>query len=362
MLSSGRYESKNPDGEIVTDDDKLVQLLLNPNKNQNGKQFLKEWLYFHLAHGYNYVNTECSSVGFEKKFATSNVSCELFNLDGDHIDFNSTNEFFDYFRKNKKTNTFNYKPLGLQTISVDDVIKFFDIRQDSKNPNKGVSRLISLKPHIDNYNLCLQTKANFLKGTGARIICLDGKTEDYGLDANVGTGQMDSSGNPITTTYKKILESQLQNLGLSNDSYGIAFMNLPIKVIHLSEGLEKIPFDSMTVESARTICNKFNIPKEFTNLTNEAAKFANRQSAMVEVIQNTIEPFGKDFTETICQYFNWPNTITLKYDHLPVFTENEGTKVETMNAYYDLYKKMFQDGSIDEKTFNEKIKSHGITD
>ncbi|WP_027381864.1 phage portal protein [Epilithonimonas caeni] len=356
VLSSGILKSVNSKGEDVTESDDLIKLLRNPNSNQNFSQFIEEWLYYHYSHGWNYIVPQNRSVGFETKL---NSGTQLFNCDPDYIDWNSLYSFvFNFFSKNEDLH-FSYRPLGFTRIKYSNVIPYFDVRQNPEKPYIGISRLLALKQNIQNYALAGQAKENMIKRSGSQIVSLDVKTfDDFGLDGEVGTGEIDKDGNPITTTHKKKLEKELRETGIGNNTYGVAFSTLPLKAFSLSDGLEKLDYDKLSVEDARVIINKYNLPKEFQNLTTESAKFANRQMAMIEVIQNTIEPLAQYFCEKISSFFKWENTIYIDYSHLPVFAENEKTKIETMKIKLEVLFSMFEKGLIDESKLKEKIQGY----
>lgn len=361
ILSSGILKSLDKEGVNVTDSDALVALLKNPNINQNFQQFIKEWLYYHYSHGWNYVVPQSSAVGFEKKLE-GKTQTQLFNCDPDLIvwDNSMLNFIFNFFKKESNTITFSYKPLGFKGIKYTNVISFFDVRQNSEKPYIGVSRLLSLKKQIQNYSLALQGKTNLIKRSGSQLVSLDNKTEDFGMDSMVGTGLFDKDGMPIMITHKEKLEQQIRETGIGNSSAGIIFANIPLKVQSLSDGLENIKFDEYGVQDSRVIFNKFNLPKEFQNITTESAKFMNRQAAMIEVIQNTIEPLGTSFCDRMKTYFNWENTITLDFSHLPVFSDNEQTKVTTQQAIVTMYQGLLEKGQITIEVFNQKLKENGI--
>lgn len=361
ILSSGILKSLDKEGVNVTDSDALVALLKNPNTNQNFQQFIKEWLYYHYSHGWNYVVPQSSAVGFEKKLE-GKTQTQLFNCDPDLIVWDNSilNFIFNFFKKESNTITFSYKPLGFKGIKYTNVISFFDVRQNSEKPYIGVSRLLSLKKQIQNYSLALQGKTNLIKRSGSQLVSLDNKTEDFGMDSMVGTGLFDKDGMPIMITHKEKLEQQIRETGIGNSSAGIIFANIPLKVQSLSDGLENIDFDGYGVQDSRVIFNKFNLPKEFQNITTESAKFMNRQAAMIEVIQNTIEPLGTSFCDRMKTYFNWENTITLDFSHLPVFSDNEQTKVTTQQAIVTMYQGLLEKGQITIEVFNQKLKENGI--
>ncbi|WDF48715.1 phage portal protein [Chryseobacterium sp. KACC 21268] len=351
-------KSKNNKGDDVTESDDLIKLLRNPNSNQNFGQFIEEWLYYHYSHGWNYIVPQNKSVGFESKL---NSGTQLFNCDPDFIDWNSLYSFvFNFFSKNDELH-FSYRPLGFSRIKYSNVIPYFDVRQNPEKPYIGISRLLALKQNIQNYSLAGQAKENMIKRSGSQIVSLDVKTfDDFGLDGEVGTGENDKDGNPITTTHKKKLEQELRDTGIGNNSLGVAFSTLPLKAFSLSDGLEKLDYDKLAVEDARVIVNKYNLPKEFQNLTLESAKFANRQMAMIEVIQNIIQPLAQNFCEKIQTFFKWENTIYIDYSHLPVFAENEKTKIETTKLKLDLLIQLFDKKLITHEELTAKINEYGI--
>lgn len=363
ILSSGILKSLDKEGNDVTDKDSLIALLKNPNENQNFQQFIKEWLYYHYSHGWNYVVPQSSAVGFEKRIGGS-TKTYLYNVDPDHQVFSDQTSFWGFFNLNvnSKEVSFDYKPLALKGIKYKNVISFFDVRQNSEKPWVGVSRLLALRQQIENYSLTLQGKENLIKRTGSILVSLDAaKNEDLGLDSGIGTGQFDKdTGAPVIITHKEKLEQDLRETSLGNGSMGIMFSTLPLKSQPLSAGLENVKFDDMAVEDARQILNKFNLPKEFQNLTKETAKFANRQLAMIEVIQNTIEPLASSFCDKMQTYFNWENKIVLDFSHLPVFADNENTKITTQQAQVNLYMGLFEKGRITEDELNKYLKEYGI--
>lgn len=365
ILSSGILKAKDKDEINVTDSDSLIQLLKNPNEYQNFKEFIKEWLYYHYAHGWNYVYPKSNSVGFEKDLTKNSEATKtrIYNLDPDHIVWRkSLSNFvlnFLGFLKDKSI-LFDYKPLGFAQIEYSNVIPFIDVRQNPEKPWTGISRLLSLKKQIQNFSNSLDGKENLLKRTGSILVSLDRTTEDMGLDSEIGTGLMDKEGNPITTTHKKNLENQIRNTGLGNDSKGVIFSILPLKSQPLSAGLENIDFDRYGDQDRRQINSKFNLPREFDSTFKDAPKFANRQLAFIEVIQNTIEPLAISFCDKMVSYFNHENKLVIDFSHLPVFADNKKTKIETQQLQFDLLVNLLDKGTITQNEFNEKIKDYGI--
>lgn len=360
ILSSGILKALDKDGNEATENDALIALLKNPNDNQNFQQFIKEWLYYHYSHGWNYIVPQSTSLGFEKKLGGS-AKTSLYNVDPDHIEWKSQSSFYNFF-KIKKDISFNYKPYSFNSIKYSEVIPFFDVRNNPEKPHIGISRLASLRLQIQNYSLSLQGDENLIKRSGSILVSLDSKSnEDMALDSAVGTGEFDKDGNPITATHKDKLEQQLRETGLGNGSLGVMFSTLPLKSQPLSSGLENIKFDEKMVGYARQMLNKFNVPLEFQNLTSTPSKYANRQMAMIEVIQNTIEPLADSFCDKIRSYFNWENSIKLDFSHLPIFSDNESTKITTQQAIVNLYAGLFEKGIITDTEFKLILKENGIT-
>lgn len=359
LLSSGKLKSYDKKGNEV-DNDELVGLLLKPNDNQDYKQFIKEWLYYLYAHGYEYIIPQSPSFGFENKLKSG---CQLFTPDPDNLLFNGSgfNLFSFWNAKRGKTVTFDYAPLNLKSVNYEDIIPFFDIRQNPKKPYTGVSRMLALKQQIQNYHLALQAKGNMIKRSGSQMIALDGKTEDWGLDGIIGTGQMDGAGNPITTTHKEKLERQIQSTGIGNNNMGIIFANLPLKVSSLSDGLEKIDYDKLLGQDARTMLNKYNVPKEFQNLIlSDVAKYDEKNSSLKFIIQNILQPLADTFCNKICSYYNWENTLKIDFSELPIFADTENTIIATQTSQFTLAKMLFDNGAIDENEFKKMLKDYGI--
>jgi len=364
ILSSGILKALDKNGEDVTENDALIALLKNPNENQNFQQFIKEWLYYHYSHGWNYIVPQSSAVGFEKRL-DGKTKTYIYNTDPDHMVFNDQTSFWGFLNlnTNSKEVAFDYKPLGFRGIKYKNVIPFFDVRQNSEKPWMGISRLLALRQQIENYSLSLQGKANLIKRSGSILVSLDAaKNEDLGLDSGIGTGQFDKdTGAPIVITHKERLEQDLRETSLGNGSMGIMFSTLPLKSQPLSSGLENIKFDELGGQDARQIMNKFNVPKEFQNLIlTDVAKYDEKNSSMKFILQNIIIPLAESFCKSMMKYFEWENTIVLGYDHLPVFSDNEQTVIETNQKVYDLYFKLFENKTIDEKEFKQKLQEYGI--
>lgn len=359
ILASGILKAKDKNGDDITDKSLIVNLLKNPNDNQNFIEFIKEWLYYLYSHGYTYQYPVSTSLGFEKKL-NGNSKTSIYNLDPDSYTWKNDTSFFGLIKS--KEIQFDYKPLQFANIGIKDVISYYDVRQNSAKPYTGVSRLLALKQQIQNYHLASQGEENLIKRSGSILVSLDAKTEDMGLDSSTGTGLFDKDGSPIMSTHKEKLEKELRETGLGNGSMGVMFSTLPLKSTPLSAGLENIKFNELMIQNARQILNKYNVPKEFQNLTVESAKFANRQMAMIEVVQNTVQPLGNSFCSKIMGYFNnIEEYIYLDYSHLPVFSENESTKISTQQAIVNLYSGLFEKHIITDADFKLILKEYGIT-
>ena len=82
--------------------------------------------------------------------------------------------------------------------------------------------------------------------------------------------------------------------------------------------------------------------------------------AMIEVVQNIIQPLAQYFCEKISSFFKWENTIYIDYSHLPVFAENEKTKIETTKLKLELLIQLLDKGALTQEEFNTKLKDYGI--
>jgi len=200
-----------------------------------------------------------------------------------------------------------------------------------------------------------------IRRSGSQLIALDGKVEDWGIDGQIGTGQFDNDGNPIKTTHKEKLDDQIKNTGIGNNSLGVIFATLPLKVSSLSDGLEKIDYDALAGQDARTMLNKFNVPKEFQNLIlSDVAKYDEKNSSLKFIIQNILQPLADTFCNKIAAHYNHENTLKIDFSELPVFADTENTIIATKNAQFTLYYGLFEKGIINDAEFKKILKDYGI--
>lgn len=368
IISSGALRAYTPNGDEVTDSDPLVKLLLNPNPNQVFADFIKEWSYYLYAHGWDYIVPQASAVGFERRLESS-AKIQLYCADPDLITWrNDKSYFFGLFGSPTDEIKFDYRPLNMGGMSVKDVISFYDVRPNPERPHIGISRLLALKQEIQNYSLAQQAKENLIKRSGSTLVTQDiSKQEDLAMDTPImmtddrGMPIMDDNGDPITTTHKKKLNKDIQDTGLGGQNRGVIFSMLPLKAMALSAGIEKINFDGMSIEDARKIMNKFNIPKELQNLSKEsAAKFDDRKMGLQQVVQGIAVPLGLKFCNTMTRYFNHPNRLELDYSHLPIFANDQATDTENKTALVELYRGLKEDGSLTDAEYKQKLQENGI--
>lgn len=356
LLSSGCVKAYDAKGNEV-ENDLLVRLLNNPNQNQDFKDFTKAWLYYLLAHGWEYIIPSSKSLGFESKLTENS---QLFAPDPDLIKWNSTNWLYSFFANNN-TLSFNYEPYGLEKIKYENVIPYFDIRQNTKKPHMGISRLLALKPIIQNYHTAIQAKGNMLYRSGAQVVSPDVKGDDMALDAQIGTGQIDEDGNPVMTTHKEKFENQLASSGLGGNNKSVVFSTIPVKVTQLSEGLEKLDYDKYSSQDARVILNKFDIPKEFQNLVlSDVAKYDEKNSSLKFLYQNIIQPLADSLVGKLVKYYNHPNKVVIDYSHLPVFADTEETKLDRQQKAFTLYQSLLEKNHITQEDFNQIMTEYGI--
>ena len=81
---------------------------------------------------------------------------------------------------------------------------------------------------------------------------------------------------------------------------------------------------------------------------------------MIEVVQNTVEPLGNAFCEKMRRYFKWENKITLSFSHLPVFSDNESTRIATQQAIITMYQGLLDKSQITIEEFNQILFEYGI--
>jgi hypothetical protein len=361
LAASGKLKAKNAKGDDITDKDLLVKLLMNPNENQNFDEFWKDLMFYFYSSGYCYLLPSSESIGYETRLDLKTSRPKLYALNPDYYDFKHTNFSFRNLFGLENPVRFDYSPLSIGNILYTNVVALFDIRQDSLEPFKGISRLKSLEQIIENWWLAMLCKKNFFQRTGGVVVSATNKLDDLALDSEtIDQFNLDEDGETKVTTQKDNLQNQLRNTSLVNDGLGITYSSIQLQKFNLSDGLEKINFDNYSLEDARRVFNTFNVPLELANLTKDSAKYDNKNIAYKQVLQMVVKPTSDRILEKIVKKYKHDAILYMDFDDLPMFAEDEGEKITNQQAVVSMYLELLSADKIDDKLFNQIMEENGI--
>lgn len=215
----------------------------------------------------------------------------------------------------------------------DDIIPYYDILRNPKNPFKGVSRLKSLDANIRNYLLAQKAKGNQIKLSGHTIVSPDINNSnqlDLGLDQISHNVQL-SDGSQVGVTKKDEMYEELSQGGLGTDK-PLTVASKPLKSFNLMEGLKDFDFDKFIKEDAKTVLNTYGIPKEQQGIDRDATTYENIKNSKLDMCQNIVEPIAENFCLSLQQAYNHPNRIIFNYKKLPFYSVVRKEILETKTS------------------------------
>lgn len=355
-FSSGIPYMIDENGE-KTQDDPLVQFLLEPNKHQNFKEFSKEWIRNLFASGFAYLYPTSENDAFVRRLdmLDSANRPELIALNSDYISYKGMT-FFGFI---DKRNQFDYQKNGAAIpMNFDDVIPFWDKVQDPENFRLGISRMCALKDEITNIMLANRAKTNKIKQSGKFIATPSTKS----LNQSIGN-QLDQVVDIKNPAYKQrdLMEDQLATTGLAQDK-AIIVVKQEIDVKNVMESIQNYSYDDEVKEDKRTIKNSYGIPRELQNIGDDQAKYSDRKEAYLELFTLHILPLATNFTESIQNHYD-PNNkkkLILDYSHHPAFEISKDLEQEKMQTQTETLISLFEKNIIDLPTITDKLKAYGI--
>lgn len=355
-FSSGVPYMEDKNGER-TQDDKLVEFLLEPNKHQNFKEFGKDFIRNLYASGYSYLLPTSDSDSNKRRLdkLDSELRPELKVLNTDCIEYMEKTWFGLVDNRNK----FKYTQGGSDvTYEFDDVIPFWDKAQDPKNYRLGVSRLLALKDEITNVIISNRAKTNKLKNSGKFLVTQSRKN----ANANFGS-QLDQPVNIENPHYtqRNLLEDNLSNTGFAKDK-SITILKEEMQSINLMESIQNYSYDDEVKEDKRTVKNTFGIPRELQNIGDDNSKYENRKEARLELLDLTVLNLAPNFTESIQNYYDPSNKrkLVLDYSHDSAFEIVEGKAEIRLKSEIETLITLYEKEVLSKDELKKKLKHEGI--
>lgn len=355
-FSSGIPYLKDEKGEL-SQDSPLIDFLLEPNKNQNFKEFAKDFVRNLYASGYSYLLPTSQSDSNIRRIDKLNSESrpELIVLNTDYIEYMQK----EWFGLIDNRNKFKYSINSSEIIyEYTDVIPFWDKVQDPKNYRLGISRLVSLKDEITNIITANRAKTNKIENSGKFLVTQARKN----ANANFGS-QLDQPVNIENPSYtqRNLLEDRLTQTGLAKDK-SITILKEEMQAINVMESIQGYSYDNEVKEDKRTVKNNFGIPRELQNIGDDASKYENRKEAYLELFTLNILPLADNFTESIQNYYD-PNNkkkLILDYTHHPAFEINEGKAEIRLKSEIETLITLYEKEIISKDELTKKLKNEGI--
>lgn len=355
-FSSGIPYFEDENGE-KTQDDYLIDFLLEPNKNQNFKEFSKDFIRNLYASGYSYLLPTSESDANTRRIdkLDSEFRPELKVLNTDCIDYLEKSWFGLVDNRNK----FKYTQGGDGIVyEYGNVIPFWDKSQDPKNFRIGVSRLIALKDEITNIIIANRAKTNKIKQSGKFLATPSTRSLNNGFG-----NQLDQVVDPKNPAYKQrhLLEDKLEATGFAQDK-SITVTKTEMNVLNVMESIQNYSYDEEVKEDKRTVKNTFGIPRELQNIGDDNSKYENRKEAYLELFTLNILPLADNFTESIQKFYD-PNNkkkLVLDYTHHPAFEIVEGKAEERLKSEIETLVTLFEKEIVEKDDLIKKLKHEGI--
>lgn len=348
-FSSGVPYLEDENGER-TQDDAFIEFILKPNKEQNYKEFSKEFIRNLFSGGYSYLYPYSDNEAYVRRLdqLMSENRPELFVLNNDYIEYpnDEIGEFIYSYKNTQSTKFF------------ENVLPFWDEVQDPCNYRVGVSRLCSLKDEIDNIILANRAKTNKIRQSGKFLAT----PKSSGLTNQIGM-QLDQPVNLKDPSYKQrdFIEDKLEHTGLAGGK-SITVTNKEMAVMNVMESIQDYSYDEEVKEDKRTIKNTFGIPRELQNIGDDVAKYENRKEAMSELFNILILPLATNFTETIQSHYipDDNRKFVLDFSHHPAFEIAKMKEEQRMTSQVDRLVMLYEKGIITVNELQEQLRSYEI--
>ena len=320
-FASARFYEDDGKGNLVNDS-KILRLLRRPNPLQNSDDFLKQFIWYKYAAGFDYVYPVSSGAN---KNNINNIEY-LYNLKPDLIKFDD--KFLSGFIRSKSdeskfnAQTIIYDEKGDNIkIKVGDLLPFYDLANGlNKNPLQSPSRIDALKMQISNINRALDAKNIVIQTNGKELIT----NETVGNIAKIPLNDAESK------EIKRLLDAKTGEYGVGSRKDRTIVTNSALKHQSLHIPLKDLGLDESVINDAQAIINAFNIPPELFSLDGTSSTFENQEKAVIHFLQSKIQVELDDFVDTFNDVYG--TRLVARLDHLPIMRSNEKAKIASLRS------------------------------
>ncbi|WP_264435160.1 phage portal protein [Flavobacterium agricola] len=317
--------------KFTSEDDKqqqLVDKINNPNEHQTKVEFLKEFCIYLLSSGYTVVWKKYKSFGVWD-------SLELININPDTITEGKTSLTFEY---NGKT----------ETVTYDQVVYFYDIRQHSEH-KAGVSRLKPLKSQVENTKNAQIAKGIQIANAGTTIVSPKSYSNSNNMDEGLDGLVPDKIGNQ--KTQKEAMEEKLTSRGLRNR---IIVSSKGLDAVNLSAQLNNVKFHEIVENDILAICDAYTFPPELTPY-GKNAKFDNKELAEISLMESEIIPLVENLINSLNSEFPERGEIQMSFNHINAMSLIEERIQKTNGTTIDQLSVLLDKGIITQDEFRKEL-------
>jgi len=245
----------------------------------------------------------------------------------------------------------NGKKVPLQS---DNIVHLNDNRVkttlDKKEILKGESKLIALRPAINNIIAAYKTRNKYLVSGGALGILSNASKDGTG-----GTMKLDSQD-------KDKLQDDYRKYGTQPGQFSIIISDMALSWQQMTVDLQKLRVFEEVEADFYKCCDSFGISKDLFS-GQRGSTFNNQQNSERRFYESTIIPETAEWLGSLNKYFGLHNEsweLRGDYTHLPIFQENVKERGAALQTIVNALSKALEDGAITLEQYQAELKKFGL--
>lgn len=343
-------------GKEVTNQEDIVRILRTPNAYQSQTEFIQQTKFYKEVYG-NEIQYFLYPVGMPGRVkGWFSISPEIVRI--------KENQAVPYFMTTENKAVYSYIWNGTQTPFPTDSILHINRANISNIGTSSVAEttvatsqysnlwgspiLASNQATVRNIRAAYEARNVLIENRGALGILSNGATD--------GTGTM----LPLDKTMKETLQKEYRNYGMTKGQMQIIMTSLNLKWQQMSIDTDKLKLFEECVEDTKLLCLGFGVPYDLISV---GVTYDNKLRAERQFYQNTIIPEANEWTDALNRRFEAvgkSRMITMTYDHLPVFQENEKERAQAMAMMAGAIEKLIAQGVMSIPQAQAELAKFGI--
>ena len=314
------------------ENDPALELFADPNYTESQQDFLKKHLWF-----------KSLGTGFTRKLPkrkngdisrVENIG-SLQHLIPSQVDYNRINKYSDFIISSSQIKKLEESEIVYtiankkHKVQVKDLVFFYDIANNMVDEGmfKSPSRIDALSHELKNIQEA-QTSKNKNLVFSAKWLAVNKNTE--------------------MNTRQNLDEDERQEIERDLFRKSMNATNADVNVEALANDFRKLMLDDNIASDAMRVFGAFEINKDVLNWwMNGQTTYDNKEVAIVDWIQNSIQMEADDFANTYNTSFGYNKEnkkIKLTYDHLPVMQVLETKRLEGISKQAEILDKLIKAG------------------